>query len=230
MASKSSPTVNGRKTNIHVNGTKHEDPTSKERALRLDQIDHLQHLRAEFRIPSIKDLKSCDVVIPRNTSGGDSSSSEEVLTPTPQDTIIRQDPPSVYLCGNSLGVQPHATRSFVDAQLQRWAQKGVYGHFKDAENELTHPWLHLDSATAPAMARLVGAQPDEVVIMQTLTANLHLMMASFYRPTQTRYKVIIEVCYYFVSNSDIHDSSSYYRVKLSQVTTMLSSHRSNIIS
>ena len=70
--------------------------------------------------------------------------------------------------------------------------KGVYGHFKEVEDSNLAPWLHVDDDCVPDMAKVVGALPSEVAVMQTLTANLHLLMASFYRPTKERYKIILE--------------------------------------
>lgn len=95
--------------------------------------------------------------------------------------------PQIYLCGNSLGLQPKQTKQFIDQELQDWAQLGVEGH-----TEARNPWLPYHEFLTPRMAAIVGAKEEEVVIMNGLTANLHLMMVSFYRPTKERYKVIIE--------------------------------------
>lgn len=95
--------------------------------------------------------------------------------------------PQIYLCGNSLGLQPKQTKQFIHQELQDWAQLGVEGH-----TEARNPWLPYHEFLTPRMAAIVGAKEEEVVIMNGLTANLHLMMVSFYRPTKERYKVIIE--------------------------------------
>ena len=100
--------------------------------------------------------------------------------------------PCTYLCGNSLGLQPRAVQKYTQAQLSLWATKGVYGHFKEVSDSLVPPWLHIDDVAAGPMARVVGALPGEVAVMNTLTANLHLLMASFYRPDGKRYKIVIE--------------------------------------
>ena len=92
-----------------------------------------------------------------------------------------------YLAGNSLGLQPKKTREWVDQELEDWAQLGVEGHFHGR-----HPWLSYHELLTASTARLVGALPVEVVVMNTLTVNLHLMMMSFYRPTSSRYRIIIE--------------------------------------
>ena len=93
----------------------------------------------------------------------------------------------IYLCGNSLGLQPKSTSSYIDQELKDWANLGVEGH-TDAKN----PWMPYHEFLTNTMAKLVGAKPIEVVVMNTLTVNLHLMMASFYRPTKSRYKILVE--------------------------------------
>ena len=95
--------------------------------------------------------------------------------------------PWVYLCGNSLGLQPTITRDFVNQELDDWATFGVEGHFH-AQN----PWMPYHEFLTEGMAKVVGAKPEEVVVMNTLSANLHFMMVSFYRPTDKRYKIVIE--------------------------------------
>ena len=140
-----------------------------------DAHDALKHLRQEFIVPSKADLKSRQYG-PARPAGSASGPESE---------------PCIYMCGNSLGLQPRRTRDYVAKYLDTWASKGVYGHFKQLEGGLPE-WLHLDDAIKSRMATIVGALPDEVVVMETLTANLHLLMASFYRPTKERYKIIIE--------------------------------------
>lgn len=93
----------------------------------------------------------------------------------------------VYLCGNSLGLQPRRTALYVNQELNDWANLGVEGHFKKDTGWFAYHELLRDST-----ARLVGAKPNEVVVMNHLTVNLHLLMVSFYRPTADRYKIICE--------------------------------------
>jgi len=93
----------------------------------------------------------------------------------------------IYLTGNSLGLQPKSTKSYINQELEDWANLGVEGH-----TEAKNPWLPYHEFLTESMAEIVGAKPIEVVVMNTLTANLHFMMVSFYKPTQTRYKIIIE--------------------------------------
>jgi kynureninase len=93
----------------------------------------------------------------------------------------------VYFCGHSLGLQPKAVGRVLQEELDSWAQRAVDGHF-----ESDRPWWTYHEQFAPSLARLVGAQPLEVVAMNTLTVNLHLMLATFYRPTRERSKILIE--------------------------------------
>lgn len=93
----------------------------------------------------------------------------------------------LYLCGNSLGLQPKSVRAALLQELDQWAEHGVEGHFR---GDL--PWMHYHKFLKEQSARLVGANPHEVVVMNTLTVNLHLMMTSFYRPTAQRYKIMME--------------------------------------
>jgi kynureninase len=95
--------------------------------------------------------------------------------------------PYIYLCGNSLGLQPKSTRAAIEQELLDWENYGVEGHFH-AKN----PWMPYHEFLTNAMANVVGAKPIEVVVMNTLSVNLHLMMVSFYRPTAKRSKILIE--------------------------------------
>jgi len=94
---------------------------------------------------------------------------------------------SIYLCGNSLGLQPRQTKDFLNKELEDWANLGVEGHF-----HAKHPWMPYHEFLTETTAQIVGAKPHEVVIMNTLTTNLHLMMVSFYQPKGNRTKILIE--------------------------------------
>jgi kynureninase len=98
-----------------------------------------------------------------------------------------QGRPVLYFCGNSLGLQPKTVRPALLAELDQWATHGVEGHFRGK-----HPWMYYHKFLTDQTARLVGALPDEVIVMNTLTVNLHLMLVSFYRPNPERYKIIME--------------------------------------
>ncbi len=93
----------------------------------------------------------------------------------------------IYMTGNSLGLQPKITKDYINEELEDWANLGVEGH-----TEGKHPWLHYHEFLTQTMADIVGAKPLEVVVMNSLTANLHFMMVSFYQPTSKRYKILIE--------------------------------------
>jgi kynureninase len=94
---------------------------------------------------------------------------------------------SIYLCGHSLGLQPRSAAQYLEQELKDWADLGVEGHFS-AEN----PWMPYHRLLTEQTAELVGAKPVEVVVMNSLTVNLHLMMVSFYRPNKARHKILIE--------------------------------------
>ena len=95
--------------------------------------------------------------------------------------------PLVYLLGNSLGPQPVGTSAYVGDTLQAWAERGVEGHFQGPE-----PWLSYAEPLNEMTAEIVGAHPSEVVLMNALTVNLHLMLASFYRPSPDRFRILVE--------------------------------------
>lgn len=94
---------------------------------------------------------------------------------------------SIYLCGNSLGLQPKITSDYIKEELDSWAKLGVDGH-----TDGKHPWLPYHEFLTENMAKIVGAKPSEVVVMNTLTTNLHLMMVSFFQPTKTKFKIVVE--------------------------------------
>lgn len=94
---------------------------------------------------------------------------------------------AIYFTGNSLGLQPKSTQDYVLNELEDWATFGVEGHF-----HARSPWMPYHEQFAAPVAKIVGALPDEVVIMNQLTVNLHLMMVSFYKPTKERYKILCE--------------------------------------
>ncbi|MFE3871449.1 kynureninase [Flavobacterium sp. ZS1P70] len=93
----------------------------------------------------------------------------------------------IYFTGNSLGLQPKRTKSYVDEVMNDWANLAVEGHFYSEK-----PWWDYHERFANPLSKIVGALPSEVTVMNTLTVNLHLLMVSFYRPTKTRYKIICE--------------------------------------
>ena len=111
------------------------------------------------------------------------------LAPFREEFLIppHEDGEQVYFCGNSLGLQPKATRAALIDELDDWAALGVEAHFRGK-----HPWMPYHEEVRDHLAELVGAKPSEVVAMNSLTTNLHLMMVSFYRPTKERSAILIE--------------------------------------
>ncbi|PMD28403.1 kynureninase 1 [Hyaloscypha hepaticicola] len=148
--------------------------SSREYAVSLDAQDPLRHLRAEFLIPSRAQLKAKSLP---EAASSDSSSHDA----------------SVYLCGNSLGLQPRLTSVRMQQYFSTWASQGVFGHFKPLNESPLPTWLDADIRAAEAIGPIVGAQVSEVAVMETLTANLHLLLSSFYKPDiNHRHKIIIE--------------------------------------
>ncbi|KAI0125407.1 kynureninase 2 [Xylariales sp. AK1849] len=171
-------------------------------AAKLDSEDSLNHLRDQFILPTKTSLRksSLDGTIPgtvvKNTSNGAADGNMHtngISNGAVQgDKSADETKPGIYFCGNSLGVQPKAVRTYLEAQLETWASIGVKGHFTNLENSPLVCWQDLAEDCARKSADILGADPSEIVIMNTLTANLHLMMASFYKPTEKRHKIIIE--------------------------------------
>ena len=93
----------------------------------------------------------------------------------------------LYFTGNSLGLQPKLASKYINEELDLWKEKGVEGHF-----EGIRPWFEYHKFAKESLSKIVGAKPQEVVAMNSLTTNLHLLMVSFYRPTKSRFKIITE--------------------------------------
>jgi len=94
---------------------------------------------------------------------------------------------SIYFTGNSLGLQPKTISKYIQAELDDWAALGVEGHFKGQR-----PWVSYHEIFPRQLSRIVGCLPEEVIVMNQLTVNLHLLLVSFYRPSKERYKIICE--------------------------------------
>ncbi len=95
--------------------------------------------------------------------------------------------PALYFTGNSLGLQPVNVKKYINEELESWRLLGVKGHFKG-----NRPWFHYHKFSKESLAKITGAKPSEVVAMNNLTTNLHILMVSFYRPNRRRYKIIME--------------------------------------
>ncbi|XP_074598104.1 kynureninase-like [Brevipalpus obovatus] len=136
---------------------------SEEFAHRLNEEDSLSRFRSEFCIPKKFELPHVD---PK---------------------LVDIEDESIYLCGQSLGLRPKQTEKYCLEVLNNWAKRGVHSHFNGAL-----PAALCDLPAKAPMAKLVGALPGEVTIMNGLTVNLHLMLATFYRPTSRRFKIMME--------------------------------------
>ncbi|MBC8155940.1 MAG: kynureninase [Bacteroidetes bacterium] len=97
---------------------------------------------------------------------------------------------AIYFCGNSLGLQPKATRDAIDRELTVWQNLGVEGWFAPSRDAPDEPWLSVHKRCQPLLAEVVGALPAEVVPMNNLTVNMHLMLTSFYRPDGHKTKIL----------------------------------------
>jgi kynureninase len=144
-------------------------PADELLALSHDAADPLAPMRDQFHIPTIGAI----------VGAADSSAS----SPPGVDPLDS----CVYLVGNSLGLQPTATLKAVSEDLYAWQRLGVEGHF-----HAKSPWFPAHEFVRENLAEVVGALPREVVAMNSLTTNLHLLCASFYRPTRERFKIVIE--------------------------------------
>ncbi|XP_001630669.3 kynureninase isoform X2 [Nematostella vectensis] len=139
------------------------DIVSREFADYMDSKDPLRKMRDEFFYPRVKDLPGVDL------------------------SLVDGDQDSIYFCGNSLGLQPRGCRELIDRSLTKWEQMGVLGHTSG-----WCPWKPIEDILIKPMAEIIGAKDIEVVAMNTLTVNLHMMMVPFYRPTPQRYKILME--------------------------------------
>ncbi|KAE8380299.1 pyridoxal phosphate-dependent transferase [Aspergillus bertholletiae] len=146
-----------------------ENAGSKEYAASLDAADPLASFREKFIIPSKANINSTKLAKPGLSSDQ-----------------------CIYFCGNSLGIQPKATAEYLEAQLDTWSSIGVSGHFVELEGSPLKPWQLLSEQAAASMSKIVGAQAEEVAAMATLTANLHFLLASFYKPTPTKHKILLD--------------------------------------
>ncbi|KAF9877945.1 hypothetical protein CkaCkLH20_04521 [Colletotrichum karsti] len=151
------------------------DAKGRDYAESLDQKDALRHTRDEFVIPTRQEITS--KTLAQKSQVGDGVEQKKCT----------------YLCGNSLGLQPKRTAERIQQYLSTWATQGVQGHFKPLDDSPLPTWLDVDARASKMMAPIVGADPSEVAVMQTLTANLHLLMSAFYRPQKDgRHKIILE--------------------------------------
>jgi kynureninase len=166
--------INALRTGKNVTWPKHSDKW--ELARQLDEYcdKNLVDLRDDFVIPSLADLKRGKLL----------DRSEKVH--------FDFSDKSIYFCGNSLGVQPKETLQYLLDYLSTWRTIGVKAHFSQMDNSRLPPFQDMAAECARKSAHIFGADESEIVIMNTLTVNLHLMMAAFYRPTEKRHKIMVE--------------------------------------
>lgn len=138
-------------------------PTSENIADYFDKHDKLRHLRQNFLVPKIADLPLTDL------------------------SLVDGSEECVYLSGNSLGLQPKNARKYLEEELDNWAKIGVHAHTVGVR-----PWAWAENNIEDFMANIVGAKTEEVALMNGLTVNLHLLMLSFYKPTATKHKILLE--------------------------------------
>ncbi|KAF2029116.1 kynureninase 2 [Setomelanomma holmii] len=133
-------------------------------------------LRKEFVVPTKAQLKRKTLKDDAQTAAPASSTDDE----------------SIYFCGNSLGLQPKAVGEYLSAYLKTWGSIAVGGHFTQLQESPLTPYQDLAAECSRRMSDIVGASPSEIVAMNTLTINLHLMMAAFYKPKEQKHKIMCE--------------------------------------
>lgn len=192
-----------------LNGESARFPTnasSLQFARTMDKQDDLGYLRDEFILPTKASLKKLELdgSIPgtltslpiyhrKIVNGANRMLVQSTLHSAADGRQAGElEEQGLYFVGNSLGAQPKAVREYVDAQLETWASIGVKGHPSKMGNSPLVAWQDLAEHCAQLSADLIGALAEEIVIMNTLTTNLHLLMASFYKPLGKRNKIILE--------------------------------------
>lgn len=174
----------------HLKAIFPSEANSEEYARSLDAKSSLRHLRDDFVIPTKKSLKTKTAT--RHGMNYSRSNPNIALHFSHIMIVDETSEQSIYFCGNSLGLQPKAAREYLNAHLNTWGAIGVNGHFTDLEKSPLTQWQSYAEHAAALSAPIVGAKAGEVAVMGSLTMNLHLLMASFYKPTATRRKIILE--------------------------------------
>jgi kynureninase len=177
-----------------------QDANSLEYARKLDRQESLRSYRDQFRIPTKRSLKRKAVTrhiienrtLTRNGNYEVANGTKASNGVNGEHSDNEIDPSCIYFCGNSLGCQPKLVSEYLSTHLQTWADHGVNGHFTDLDESPLTAWQDMAESCARKSAPIVGADTSEIVIMNTLTANLHLLMASFYQPAGKRHKIICE--------------------------------------
>lgn len=162
-----------------LNNTSKNEQFSQTFAKLLDENDPVKHLKGEFLIP-LKSYKSHKGLTKSNSTAKNTDLIND----------HKDDSPCIYLNGNSLGCQPKKSQQYVSHVLDDWAKRGLGSHFDGA----FLPTLYCDELIRSSMAIIVGSEDpeQEIVIMNALTMNLHLMMFNFYRPVGEKTKILLE--------------------------------------
>ncbi|PSR77838.1 putative kynureninase [Coniella lustricola] len=158
----------------------------------LDRADPLAPLRSDYLFPTKASIKSKTLTRHHHVDGtaGLNSAADANANANANDP---DDEPVLYFCGNSLGLQSKTTRSSIYAQLDTWHALGVNGHFTDPDGSPLVNWQDMSADCARKSVALVGAKDAaEIVYMNTLTVNIHMLLAAFYKPTAARSKIILE--------------------------------------
>jgi kynureninase len=133
-------------------------------AIGMDKLDPLSALRDDFMVPKASEIPTTDC-----------------------SKVEDGEEDCIYLCGNSLGLMPKKAQEYVQEDMEKWGKMGVHGHFVGPR-----AWALADEELLEYSAKIVGANPEEVAVMNGLTVNLHLLMISFYKPSGTRKKILLE--------------------------------------
>lgn len=160
---------------------------SRQHARSLDDSDPIKHMRKEYIFPTKASLKDKALKPVVSSAAAGANGTAHAASGQEED-----GEGAIYFCGNSLGLQSRATRRYINAQLDTWASIGVNGHFTDLEDSPLVNWQDMAAQCATQSAGFMGALPSEIVYMNTLTTNIHLLLAAFYRPTEKRHKIILE--------------------------------------
>src|SRR6201991_90089 len=158
-----------------------------EYAQQKDREDKLNSFRSRFYFPRSKATRADAAPNPHtapNPHAAPGTNTREIPHPN---YAAATHPDAIYFCGNSLGLQPRQTADYMQQELKDWQDIAIDGYWH-AHN----PWMTYPQSMRPALSRIVGCLEEEVTVMNALTVNLHLLLLTFYRPTSTRYKILME--------------------------------------
>ncbi|KAM5327060.1 LOW QUALITY PROTEIN: kynureninase [Glossophaga mutica] len=167
-------------------------PTDERVALCLDEEDKLRHFREYFYIPKMQDLPPIDL------------------------SLVNKDENDIYFLGNSLGLQPKMVKTYLEEELQKWAKMGGYGHETGK-----CPWITGDEGIIGLMTDIVGANEKEIVLMNGLTVNVHLLLLSFFKPTPKRYKILLEAHAFPSDHYAIESQLQFHRLSFEKSMQMI---------